>query len=92
MTARPAVVTVSDVAERIRAHAAHPGWSCLLRRAHVTAWVEALYGLREEPWPLATPPAVRERLELAWRRRSRTGGIRLSPAELRQALDTEAAP
>ena len=85
-------MTVSEVVARIRSHAAHPGWSCLLRRAHVAAWVEALHGLRPEPWPLATPPAVRERLERTWRRPSRTGGIRLSPAELRQIIDTEAGP
>ena len=56
-------VTVAEVVERIRAHAAHPGWSCLLRRAHVAAWVEALRG---------------------------GGGVRLSPAELRQLVDGDA--
>ena len=78
--ARP-TASVAETVERIQQCAAHPGWSCLLRRQHVEAWLEATWGHRPESWPLYTPPAVLTRLERAWRRGA---GVRLSPAEVHQ--------
>ena len=76
---RDLVASVPETVERIRACAAHPGWSCALRRQHVVAWMEARQGRRPETWPLKTPWPVLYRLELA---EIRGRGIRLSPSEL----------
>lgn len=79
--------TVEETVERIRRCAAR-GWSCLLRRPHVQAWLEATWGHRAETWPLETPRAVQDRLERAWRRGA---GVRLSPDEVRQVCGAGAS-
>lgn len=76
--------SAAETAERIRQHAAHPTWSCGLKRKHVHAWLEALWGHRPETWPLNTPPAVLTRLEQAWRYGR---GVRLTPKEIEQICD-----
>ncbi len=78
---RPVTATVGETVRLIRSHAAHPTWSCLLRRQHVAAWLRAQGPGAPEPWPLETPAPVLRRLERA---HFAGRGIRLNPAEIRE--------